>query len=123
MWLRHSSDTECLGCSVSDLGLEPHCCRISPGLLAGEEVLQGCVEGSQERGEVRGPTPSPSQPFGKSLVVWQCLRQEAEGISGGILGKTSLKEWVSTGTAAQGGGGVIPGSVQEPWRCGTEGHG
>jgi len=26
--------------------------------------------------------------------------------------------------AAQGGGGVtVPGGVQEPWRCGTEGHG
>lgn len=39
VWLRHSSDTEWLECSVSGLGLEPHCCRISPGLLAGEEVL------------------------------------------------------------------------------------
>ncbi len=26
--------------------------------------------------------------------------------------------------AAQGGGGVtVPGGVQEPWRCGTEGRG
>ena len=43
--------------------------------------------------------------------------------SGWISGNTSPKEWSGSGTAAQGGGGVtIPGGVQEPWRCGTEGH-
>ena len=36
------------------------------------------------------------------------------GISGWLLGKIS----------SQGGGGVtVSGRVQEPWRCGTEGHG
>lgn len=89
---------EWLECSVSELGLELYFCWISPGLLAGEEILQGCTEGSQERGEVGGPMLSPSQPFGKSPVVWQCLRQETEEISGGILGKTSLKERAGTVT-------------------------
>ena len=43
---------------------------------------------------------------------------------GWILGKTSLKECLGTGTAAQGGGGVtVPGGVQGLWECGTEGHG
>jgi len=37
----------------------------------------------------------------------------------GIM-KTSLKEWLGTDTAAQGGGGVtVPGGAQEPWGCGT----
>ena len=32
--------------------------------------------------------------------------------------------WVGFGTAAQGGGGVtIPGGVQKPWGCDTEGRG
>ena len=36
----------------------------------------------------------------------------------------SLKEQCCSGTAAQGGGGVtIPGGVQGPWGCGTEGCG
>ena len=37
---------------------------------------------------------------------------------------SSLKEQCCSGTAAQGGGGVtIPGGVQGPWGCGTEGCG
>jgi len=44
---------------------------------------------------------------------------------GWMLGKfSSWKEWLSIGTAAQGGGGVtIPRGVPEPWRSGTEGRG
>jgi len=50
------------------------------------------------------------------------------GGSDRILGKNSpQKVWSWSGTAAQGGGGVtVPGSVPEPWRCGTDmvtGHG
>ena len=47
------------------------------------------------------------------------------GGSGWMLGKISLpKEWWCSGTAAQGGGGVtVPGGVQEPCWCGTEGRG
>jgi len=34
------------------------------------------------------------------------------------------KNWSGTGTAAQGGGGVIgPGGVPEMWGCGAEGRG
>ena len=46
--------------------------------------------------------------------------------SGWMSGKTSsLKKWCCSGTAARGGGGgvTIPGDVQEPWRCGSEGWG
>ena len=49
----------------------------------------------------------------------------ARGGSGWTLGSiSSHKEQWRTGTAAHGGGGVtVPGGVQEPWRCGTEGRG
>jgi len=41
-----------------------------------------------------------------------------------IRNVSSPTEQTGTGTAAQGGGGVIiPGGVPEPWRCGTEGRG
>ena len=55
-----------------------------------------------------------------SQINWASLHS----ISGWILGKSSLKEWSDTGTAAQGADGItVPGGVQELWRCGTEGCG
>ena len=46
------------------------------------------------------------------------------GGSGWILGKILRKKDEALAQAAQGGGGVtVPGGVQEPWRCGTEGRG
>jgi len=49
----------------------------------------------------------------------------ARGSSGWISGRTySPKERWGSGTAAQGGGAVtIPGGVEEPCGCGTEGRG
>ena len=48
-----------------------------------------------------------------------------KGGSGWVLGQIySQKEWSCTGIGCQRGGAVtVPGGVQEPWRCGTEGRG
>jgi len=48
-----------------------------------------------------------------------------QGRADQILGKTSSQEeWSGSSTHCLGGGGVtVSGGVQEPWRCGTEGHG
>ena len=44
--------------------------------------------------------------------------------SGWMLGKTSQKKHQELAQAAQGYDAVtVHGSVQEPWRCGTEGRG
>ena len=46
------------------------------------------------------------------------------GHSGWVLGTASPKNGGAVAWTAQGGGAVtIPGGVQEPWRCGTWGHG
>ena len=65
---------------------------------------------------------SPSQlVMGYKATASGC----AKGRSGWILEEVPpLKQWLGSGTAAQGGGGVtIPGGVQEPCGCGAGGHG
>ena len=63
-----------------------------------------------------GLWPPPASLICIDIHTYICMY--ARGGAGWILGKiSSQKEWLCTGTAAQGGGGVtIPGCAQEPWR-------
>ena len=45
------------------------------------------------------------------------------GGSGWILGNSSVSGEALAEAAQRGGGVTVPGSVQEPCGCGTEGHG
>ena len=58
--------------------------------------------------------------IGQEGMASSCTR----GGSGWILGKFLLRSGATVAQAAQGGGGgTVPGGVQEPCRCSTEGRG
>jgi len=91
-------------------------CGLSSGsscLAAGSNLsAQGCVTaGLGER-----------QP---AAVGDRLCSKQSESSHHQLVGKNySLQEQKCIGTAAQRGGGIaVPGDVQEPWRCGTEGRG